>query len=151
LGRGFAVAEETERTDVVQIALAAALGYGQDVVRVPEAAAAGDGFHAIKTETGGSGWASGALESSVGGDGVDMAGGAKATVAGEDLVAEIPGVGAETPLVDAVVAAKRAATLGENLKLAPAAERQTIRTFGKSVAAGAATGEGAGDEHALPA
>jgi hypothetical protein len=145
------VTEKAERTDVVQIALAAALGYGQDVVRIPEAAAAGDGLHPIEAETGGAGWASGALESSIGGDAVDMADGAAATIARKDLIAEIAGVGAETPLVDAVIAAEGAATFGKDLKLAPAAERQTVRALRKSVARSAATGQSAGDEHALPA
>lgn len=35
LGGGFAVAEETESAEVVEVALAAALGYGADVVGVP--------------------------------------------------------------------------------------------------------------------
>jgi len=54
-------------------------------------------------ETGGAGWASGSFEGVVGGDRVDLADGADAVVAGEDLVAEVSGVGAEAPLVDAVV------------------------------------------------
>ena len=143
--------EKAERTDVLQIALAAALGYGQDVVRIPQAAAAGDGLHPIEAETGGARWASGSLESSVGGDAVDMADGAAATIASENLVAEIAGIGAETPLVDAVVTAEGATAFGKNLKLAPAAERQTVGPLRKSVARSAATGQSAGDEHALPA
>jgi hypothetical protein len=35
LGGGFAVAEETEGTEVVEVALASAFGYGADVVSVP--------------------------------------------------------------------------------------------------------------------
>ena len=34
-GGGFAVAEKTEGTEVVEVALAAAFGYGTDVVGVP--------------------------------------------------------------------------------------------------------------------
>jgi hypothetical protein len=92
--------------------LASALGYGADVVGVPEAAAGGDGLHAIEMEPGGSGGTSGSLESVEGCDGVDLADGADAAVAGEDLVAEVAGVGAETPLVDAVVGAEGAAAFG---------------------------------------
>jgi hypothetical protein len=35
LGGGFAVAEEAECAEVVEVALAAAFGYGADVVSVP--------------------------------------------------------------------------------------------------------------------
>ena len=55
LGGGFAVAEETEGAEVVEVALAAALGHGPDVVGVPEAAAGGDGLHAVEAEAGGAG------------------------------------------------------------------------------------------------
>jgi hypothetical protein len=58
------------------------------------------------------GWAPGSFESVVCGDGVDAADGAGAVVADEDLVAEVAGVGAETPLVDAVVGAEGAAAFG---------------------------------------
>ena len=55
---------------------------------------------------------SGPLEGVPGRDGVDVADGADALVAGEDLVAEVAGVGAETPLMDAVFAAEGAAAFG---------------------------------------
>jgi hypothetical protein len=148
LGGGFAVAEETEGAKVVEVALAASFGDGTDVVGVPEAATGRDGLHAIEAEAGGAGGASGSLEGAVGGDGVDRADGADAAVAGEDLVAEVAGVGAETPLVDAVVAAEGAAAFGEDFEFAPAAEGQTVGTDGESMARGAAAGEGARDDHA---
>ena len=138
------MAEEAEGAEVVEVALAAAFGYGADVVGVPEAAAGGDGLHAVEMETGGAGRASGALEGGVGGDGVDVADGADAAVAGEDLVAEVAGVGAETPLVDAVVGAEGAAAFGEDLKIAPAAEGRPLGPAWQSGGWGAATGEGAG-------
>ena len=84
--------------------------------------------------------AAGSFESVVGGDGVDVAGGADAVVTGEDLVAEVAGVGAETPLVDAVVAAEGAAAFGEDFELAPAAERQAVWSGGELLALGAAAG-----------
>jgi hypothetical protein len=119
-----------EGAEVVEVALASAFGYGADVVGVPEAAAGGDGLHAVEVEAGGSGWASGSLEGIVGGDGVDLACGADTAVAGEDLVAEVAGVGAETPLVDAVVAAEGAAAFGEDFEVAPAAEREVVGAEG---------------------
>jgi hypothetical protein len=39
LGGGFTVAEEAKGSKVVEVALAAAFGYGTDVVGIPEAAA----------------------------------------------------------------------------------------------------------------
>ncbi len=63
-------------------------------------------------ETGGTGGASGSFEGVVGGDGVDRADGADAVVAGEDLVAQVAGIGPETPLVDTVVGAEGAAAFG---------------------------------------
>ena len=145
----FAVAEETEGAEVVEIALAAAFGDGADVVGVPEAAARGDGFHAVEAEAGFAGGVAGSFEGVPGGDGVDAADGADAAVAGEDLVAEIAGVGAETPLVDAVVGAEGAAAFGEDFEFAPAAEREVVRAFWQSVACGAASGKSAGREHAF--
>jgi hypothetical protein len=126
LGGGFAVAEEAEGAEVVEVALAAAFGYRADVVGVPEAAAGGDGLHAVEMQAGDACEAAGSLEGVVGGDGVDVADGANAAVAAKDLVAEVAGVGAETPLVDAVVAAEGAAAFGEDFEFAPAAEGQVV-------------------------
>lgn len=128
MGGGFAMAEEAEGAEVVEVALAAAFGYGADVVSVPEAATGGDGFHAVETQACRSGWASGSFECVVGGYGVDVADGADAAIASEDLVAEVAGVGAETPLVDAVVVAEGAAAFGEDFQLTPAAEGEAVGT-----------------------
>jgi len=91
----------------------------------------------------------GSFEGVISGDGVDAADGADAAVAGEDLVAEIAGVGAETPLVDAVVAAEGAAAFGEDLEFAPAAEGEITGPARESVGGGAASGKSAGGEHAF--
>jgi hypothetical protein len=120
------MAEEAEGAEVVEVALTATLGYGTNVVGVPEAAAGGDGFHAVEAKASGAGGASGSFEGVVGGKGVDGADGADAVVAGEDLVAEVAWVGTEAPLVDAVVAAEGAAAFGENLEIAPTAEGEIV-------------------------
>jgi hypothetical protein len=130
LGGGFAVAEEAEGAKVIEVTLAAAFGYGADVVGIPEASACGDGFHAIETEASCAGGAAGSFECVEGGDGVDVTDGADAAVACEDLIAEVAGVGAETPLVDAVVAAEGAAAFGENFEFAPAAEGKAVGANG---------------------
>jgi hypothetical protein len=142
------VAEEAEGTEVIEVALAAAFGYGEDVVGVPEGAAGGDGFEAVEAQASDTAGTAGPFEGRVGGDGVDVADGAEAAVAGEDLVAEVAGVGAETPLVDTVAGAEGAAPRGEDLEVAPAAEWEAVRTDGEFGAAGdAAARERAGGEH----
>jgi hypothetical protein len=55
-----------------------------------------------------------------------VADGADTAVAGEDLVAKVAGVGPETPLLDAVVAAKGAAAFGDDLEIAPATEGKVV-------------------------
>lgn len=124
------MAEETEGAEIVEVALAPAFGDGADVVGIPKASAGGDGLHAVESEACGPGWASGSLEGVVGGDGVDVADGADAAVARKDLVAEVAGVSAETPLVDAVVGAEGAAAFGEDFEVAPAAEGEVVRAKG---------------------
>jgi hypothetical protein len=109
---GLAVTEEAEGAEVVEVTLTASFGYGPDVVGVPEAAPGGDGLHAVEAKAGGPDWASGSLERIVGGDGIDRANGADASITGKNLVAEVAGVGAEAPLVDAVVAAEGATAFG---------------------------------------
>ena len=75
--------------------------------------------------------------------------GADAFVAGEDLVAEIAGVGAQTPLVHAVVGAEGAAAFRQNFEFAPAAEGQAVGTLRQGVGLGTTAGKGTGGEHTL--
>ena len=101
------------------------------MVGVPQGTASGDGLHSIEREAGDSGVSSGSLEGSVDGDGVGLAEVADAAVAGEDLVAEVAGVGAESPLVDAEVGTEGATALGEDFELAPATEGQAVWAGGE--------------------
>jgi hypothetical protein len=130
---GVAMAKQAEGADVVDVALAATFGDGKDVIGVPQAAAAGDGLHAVESESGSASRAASSPECGVCGNGVNVTGGAAAAVTGEDLVAKIARVGAQTPLMDAVVAAEGAATPGDDLKIAPAAERQAVGAGGEIV------------------
>src|ERR1700733_6751287 len=98
-------------------------------------------------EARGSGWASGSLECVVGGDCIDLACGADSAVTCEDLVAEVAGVGAETPLVDAVVGAEGAAAFGEDFEIAPSAEGQVVWAERQGCASGVASGKGSGRMH----
>ena len=143
LGGDFPVARQAERAQVVEVALAAALGYWEDVVSVPERAAAGDELHPVERQAGDAGFATGSLECRVDRDGIGLAEAADAAIAGEDLVAEIAGVGAESPLVDAVVGTEGATPFCQYFKFTPAAERQAVGSGWELVPLGAAAGQGA--------
>jgi hypothetical protein len=134
---------------VVEVALTASFGDRKDVVGIPKAAPAGDILHAIEAETGGTRGSPGALQGGIGGDSVDVTGGATAAIAGKDLVTKVPGVGAKTPLVHAIVATEGSPALCQNLKLAPAAERKTVGAGRQVVAVRTATGECARERHGL--
>jgi hypothetical protein len=133
------MAQQAKRPDVIEVALATAFSDRNDMVCLPKAATAGDTFHPVEMQAGFACGAAGAFQRGVGCQRVDPAYGTASAVAREDLVTQITRVGSETPLVHAVVAAEGAAAFGEDLKLAPAAERQAIRSFGKVLAAGMAT------------
>jgi len=147
LGGGFAVAGEAKGAEVVEVALASTFGYRTDVVGVPEGAAAGDGLHAVEGESGETIGAAGAFEGVIDGNGIGVAEGADATVAGKDLIAKVAGVSAEAVLVDAVIGAEGAAAFGEDFKLAPAAEGEVIGAAREGLGLGAAAGEGTGEKH----
>lgn len=141
------MARQTEGANVVQVTLPAALGHGSDVVGVPERAAGCDGLHTVEGESGDAGFAAGSFERGIDGYRIRLAELADASVAGEDLIAEVAGIGAQTPLVDAVVGAEGATAFGEDFHLAPAAEGQAVRAGGQQMATGATAGEGARDKH----
>jgi hypothetical protein len=127
LGRGFAVAEKAQGTEVIEIALASAFGYGADVVGVPETAAGGNGLHSVEAQPCCTSRAPRSFKGVVGSGGIDAADEADAVVAGEDLIAEVAGVGAETPLVNTVVGAEGSAAFGYDFEFAPAAQGQAVR------------------------
>lgn len=133
------MAQQAKRTDVIEAALAAAFGNRDNMVCLPKAATAGDPLHSVETQAGFARGASGAFQCGVCSQGINPAYGTPTAVTRKDLVAKITGVGSQTPLVYAVVAAEGAAAFGEDLKLAPAAERQAIWSFGKIFATGTST------------
>jgi len=149
-GGGGAVTAETEGADVGEVALAAAFDDREDVVGVPEAFAE-FGFEAPVGHELLAAFATGAGEAAAFKEGVDVAEGAAALVAEEDLFAEVAGLGAEAPLVDAVCRAEGEAAR-RDLKRAPAAEAAVVGAAGSGVAgeggAGdAAAGHGAESAH----
>jgi hypothetical protein len=147
LGRRGAMTQKAQRPDIIQIALPSALCHGNDMVRIPEAAAAGDALHAIETQARFTRSPSGALEGGIGGHGVDAANRATPPVAREDLVAHISGVGTEAPLMNTIVAAERPPPPGSDLELAPAAQGKTVRAERKIGTMGTTASEGARGKH----
>lgn len=126
MGGFFAVAEQAKGAQVVEIALTSALGDGKDVIGVPERSTRLDRLHTVDAQAFFPGETAGPLQGGEDGEGVGFADGAAASVPGKDLVAQIAGVGPEPPLVNARVGAEGSAPSGEDLKIAPAAERQAI-------------------------
>ena len=102
---------QAKGADVFEIALASAFGHRQDVVRVPQALAM-DGFHSPVAEHNFSGGAAGAVEPAERLHSVDSAECAAAAVAREDLLAEVPGIGAQAPGVDTIIGTERAPAAG---------------------------------------
>ena len=119
------------------------------MVGVPKASAAGHGLHAVEAKSCSPRRSAGAFESGVHGHGIDLAVGTTSSIAGKNLVAKVTRISAKAPLMDAIIAAEGAAALCEDLKLAPAAERQAVGAFGKSMSRGAPTGQSTGNKHWL--
>ena len=137
IGGCFAVTGQAKGTEIVQIALTTAFSDWKDVVGIPKGAAGGNRLHTPERERLVASFAAAALELGVGCDGIGAAGLADAVVTGEDQVAEVAGVGTQTPLVDAVVRTEGAAAAREDFQLAPTAQRQTVRPGWKRLAVGA--------------
>ena len=138
--RCLAMAREAERAEVVEVALTAALGYGTDVISVPKRAACGDGLHPVEAEAGEPSGPACTFKGVEDGEGIGLADSADAAIAREDLIAEIAGIGAKTPLVDTVVGAKSATAFGENLQLAPATEGKIVGATRERMLLGTASG-----------
>src|ERR1700733_14055685 len=114
------MAAQAERAQVRQVALAAAFDDGDDVVGFPEGAA-GEAGQVPEVEQARAGCAARALQDARGDEGVDSTTAADAAIALEHLIAEVAGVRAHAPVVDAAVGAEGAAAF-RNFGRAPAAE-----------------------------
>jgi hypothetical protein len=141
------VAAQAERAQVREVALAAAFDDGDDVVGLPERAAGRAGEVPV-VEQALAGRAAGALQDALRNERIDTATFADAAIALEHLITEVAGVGAETPLVYAVVGAEGAAAFG-NFNRTPAAEAASGCASGEGTVGGVASGHGAAGAHAL--
>src|SRR5215469_12301806 len=99
---------QTEGAHVGQVAFASAFGDGEDVIGIPEVAAASP----LAFELAASVVVELALVFTED-FGIEAAQRADAAIAGKDLIAEIAGIGAEAPFADAGFRAEREAALGD--------------------------------------
>jgi len=138
-----AVTFEAECAHVGEVAFAAAFGNGDDVIGIPESFSAaeipgGEGAGARGTTK--------ALDVMKLGGAIEGAGGADAAVALKDAVAEMSGIAAQLPLLDAPCGTEGEAA-GWNFELAPAAEAAAVWSFGQVTAKGTSAGHGALSAH----
>jgi len=139
------VADEAQGSEVGEIALAAAFRDRQNVIGVPQRSAiqtretpAGEEFEAVRS--------TGPFQVNVGSAGINLAQRADAAVARQDLLAQIAGVGAKTPFVNAPIGTE-CETASGNFQVTPAAERAAVGSFAKAFSIGVAAGHGAGGTH----
>ena len=126
--RCLAMTTQAEGANVVEVAFASAFGDGENVVGVPQAfpcAPLESPVGEQRSTPGGTGIA----ELAGGCDGINPATGADATVALEDLLTEIRGLGAQLPLVDTILRAESEAA-ARDFERTPAAIAATIGTAG---------------------
>ena len=115
------MASETQRAQILQIALPAALRDGDDVVGIPQSLAS----HPLQPPPLQQPLPvspAGALQVEVRGAAVHSAQGANAAIALKDLFPEIARIGAKTPLMDTPLGAKRE-TPRRDFEVAPSAQR----------------------------
>jgi hypothetical protein len=121
------MAAQAERTDVFKIAFATAFRNRQDVIRIPQRPAA-DSFQAPVSKEFLPPRIFGSLESDVGLHGVGPAEHTYSLVTQEDLLAQVPGVRAQTPLVNTILGTEGEAP-GRHFKRAPAAKTASVFSF----------------------
>jgi hypothetical protein len=148
LSCNLAMAKQTQRPEIVEIALSPTLGDRTDVVSIPQGASGCDGLQSIEVQSGDAGRASCTFQGIPGSNRIDIADRTSPSITGEHLVAEIARICPKPPLVDAVVATEGPAPFGHNLKIAPATERKSVRPNGERVGGSPATGKSARRKHA---
>lgn len=119
------MASQTERADILEIALAAAFGDGHDVVRIPETSS-----HALSESP--------VLQQKLpiltsrktklarSDDGIQATGGTHTAIAEQDVFAQIGGLGAQLPLMHTETGAERESS-SRHFEGAPAAEASAVR------------------------
>jgi hypothetical protein len=139
------MATQAESAQIREIALAAPFDDGDDVVGFPQGAAGIAGEVPV-VEQALTCRSAGALEDALCDERIDAATAADPAIPFEHLITEVAGVGAEAPLVDAVIGAEGAAAF-RNFDGAPAAETAAPGSAREGAIGGRASGHGAAGAH----
>lgn len=118
------MAPQTEGADIVEVTLAAAFNDRNNMICVPEGLAGALSQSPVAQQFVPS-RSAGVAQGSSGGQGIDSTIAADAAVAEEYLLAEIPGLGPQLPLMDAIGRAEGKAP-GGYLERAPAAQSTAV-------------------------
>ena len=136
------MADQAQRSQVVEVAFASSFFDGKDMVGVPEGLARkffeSPTFQELELRDTASFFEVRECSARV-----DAAGFANASIAGVDLVAKITRVGAELPLVDAEIGAKRDAP-PDHFEVAPSAQRSAVHAFLECFPISETAGHGSG-------
>lgn len=135
------MADQAERADVSQIALAAALDDRDDVIRVPQTPSR-ESLQSPVRQQFEPVCSARALQVEVRSPGVARANGANAAIAPEHLFAQIARIGSQLPFMDAPVGAERGPAR-RDFQIAPAAERAAVRSRRQRLPIDEAAGHGA--------
>ena len=117
---------QTKSAHVAEVAFAAALGHGNDVIGIPKRLAT---FHTPGRFRLQARDAAKAADVRVFGDAIDAADSTNPFVAFEDAFAQMRRIAAQAPLFNAV-GGTECMTPGRHFELAPAAEATTVGAFG---------------------
>jgi hypothetical protein len=139
------VAEQAQGADVLQIAFAAALYHRHDVIRIPKRSSANplqpptrEQLLPLRPAR--------PLQVEISGAAIDPANRADALITGKYLIAQIAGVRAKTPFMNAPIRAEREPAR-RDLEVAPAAQSAAILASFQSGSIGKSARHGSGSAH----
>jgi len=119
--RNLAMTRQAQRPQIIQIALPATLRHRLDMIRVPQRPPRRNRLHPIQRKPRHPGRPASPLQRVVDRHSIRLAKIANTAIPRKHLIPQVARIGPEPPLVDAIVGAKRAPPLSQNLQLAPPA------------------------------
>jgi hypothetical protein len=139
------VTHQAKRADIVDVALSSALGYGENMIRIPEASARAS-FKAPVPQESLAIYTARVTQFAGRGDCIDAAAGADAPVALKHLFAKVGRLRTQLPLMNTIFRAKCEAAAG-NFERTPPTEAAAIRTAGDGLAINPSTFDDAHGAH----